>query len=151
MAEKGCTALVLSALDEVAWLFNMRGSDIAYNPVFFAYAVVLVDRAVLYTDAVKLAGVGLPYGVEVRAYEQIYADLPGFAKDGKMWLDSRSNYALLSAVPANGPGVEDGKNPVLLAKAVKNEVEVEGFRNCHLRDAAALVGTMSVSVSSFVF
>lgn len=148
MQKKNASVLVLSALDELAWLYNMRGSDIAYNPVFFSYSIVTLDNQILYMDEAKLdnrAREHLPSGTEIRPYETIYTDLPETiskldASKDKIWLDSRSNYALLTAIKGDGvgPQIEDSKNPVLLAKAVKNEVEIQGFRNCHVRDAAAL-------------
>ncbi|KAI9022617.1 Creatinase/aminopeptidase [Hyaloraphidium curvatum] len=147
MAKKGCGALVLSALDEIAWLYNLRGSDIAYNPVFFAYSVVKGQGQLLYMDESKLgaAAAHLPPGTEIRPYEAIYEELPAIAgtldaSKEKIWLDSRSNLALLNCVRSlpSPPRIEDGKNPVLLAKAVKNSAEIAGFRACHRRDAAAL-------------
>lgn len=148
MSKKGCKSLVLSALDELAWLYNLRGSDIAYNPVFFAYSIVNTEGngQTLYLDESKLdqeTRNKLPPGTTIKPYGTIYSDLAQLSslstESDKIWLDSRSNYALLSAVKSGKASLEDGKNPVLLAKAVKNEVEMEGFRKCHLRDAVALV------------
>ena len=73
---------IVTALDEVAWLMNLRGSDIVYNPVFFAYAVVTTDKCWLYVDDSKLdeeARTHLQQGkVEIRPYSSIFADLKSF-------------------------------------------------------------------------
>lgn len=76
LSAKNSKAIVLTALDEIAWLFNLRGSDIAYNPVFFAYAVVTLDSATLFVqgDAFKDGGVRAALGEDVQArdYEEIW-------------------------------------------------------------------------------
>ncbi|KAI9217914.1 putative Xaa-Pro aminopeptidase P, partial [Blastocladiella britannica] len=140
-------ALVLTALDDLAWLFNLRGSDIAFNPVFFAYAVITRDDATLYIDATKLSpdvfshlATGL---VHVKPYAAIFDDVAAaavtVAESGRKFIiDGRCNLALVDAIGKNLVHVVT-RNPVVPAKAVKNETEVAGFHASHIRDAAALV------------
>lgn len=133
----GC---LVTALDEVAWLFNLRGSDIQFNPLFFAYALVLPDQVTLYLHQEKLAKSGLAEltTINLKNYENIFGDLKTLnLSDSKLVVSPGCNAALV--LSAGGPSsVIVRKSPVEEAKAIKNEAEIEGFRKCHIRDAAAL-------------
>lgn len=136
VAAKGA-ALVVSALDEVAWLLNLRGLDIEYNPVFFAYAVVLADATVhLYADHTRFdANVGahlLLSGVQVHAYGAFWDALARL--DGDVLVSSRLLWLVVRLPRARllvEPIVEE-------LKAVKNDVELAGARTAHLKDGRAL-------------
>ncbi|KAJ8688718.1 hypothetical protein PTI98_013477 [Pleurotus ostreatus] len=165
--------LAVTMLDEVAWLFNLRGADIDYNPVFFAYAVVTLDKAVLFTEASRLdAGARAALGddVEIRAYDAFFAYLKALPEQLHLNKDSVSHAssflvfpvltltltltlthaapqpfllgdkASLAVADALG-GTENytiARSPVADLKAIKNATELEGFRQCHIRDGAAL-------------
>jgi Xaa-Pro aminopeptidase len=74
--KKSCWGYLICSLDEIAWLFNMRGSDIPYNPVFFSYGLVTLDNAVLYADLNMLKEVDkIKEFVEFKEYSQIFIDL----------------------------------------------------------------------------
>lgn len=144
MVAKGCSGLVLCALDEVAWLFNLRGGDIDFNPVFFAYALVTATEALLFVDEHRLedsARATLAGAVKVMAYD---AFIPEVRKrvDGMsaisdlVWVGTSCNQAVAAALAPLKPLEE--YTPVCMAKAVKNDAELQGMRNCHIRDAAAL-------------
>ncbi|KDQ22465.1 hypothetical protein PLEOSDRAFT_1068796 [Pleurotus ostreatus PC15] len=138
--------LAVTMLDEVAWLFNLRGADIDYNPVFFAYAVVTMDKAVLFTEASRLdAGARAALGddVEIRAYDAFFAYLQALPeqlhlnKDSPFLLGDKASLAVADALG----GTENytiARSPVADLKAIKNATELEGFRQCHVRDGAAL-------------
>ncbi|GJJ72277.1 Xaa-Pro aminopeptidase [Entomortierella parvispora] len=145
LEERGVTGCVVSGLDEVAWLFNMRGSDVHCNPVFFAYAVVTQDSVSLYlqdravSEAVRDH---LGKDVEIKPYERLYDDLRDMSKrlketNQKMLLGTSTNLALANALGKEN--VVEARSPVVDAKAIKNRTELEGIRNCHLRDAAAVI------------
>ncbi|XP_039140309.1 aminopeptidase P2 [Dioscorea cayenensis subsp. rotundata] len=152
--EAGCTAIVISMLDEVAWLLNLRGNDVPHSPVFYSYLIVDATGAKLFVDNNKVTDQVIAHlrtaGVELRPYEAILSELESLAAEGaKLWLDSSTMNAAVvniykSACDINGRFVEKGlaglyrASPVSIAKAVKNESELEGMRNSHLRDAAAL-------------
>ncbi|BAF21063.1 aminopeptidase P2 isoform X2 [Oryza sativa Japonica Group] len=178
LAENGCNAVVISLLDEVAWLLNMRGSDVPNSPVFYSYLIVEDTAATLFVDNNKVSEDVLEHlekaGVKLKPYEAILSDVERLAENGaKLWLDSSSiNAAIVNVFrssceryvkkrgkagrqigkessqgdPATGSsGVQNGTvnalykvSPATLAKAVKNEAEVEGMKSSHLRDAAAL-------------
>ncbi|KAK1222258.1 hypothetical protein PQX77_014891 [Marasmius sp. AFHP31] len=150
--------VVLTALDEIAWLFNLRGSDIAYNPVFFAYAVVHLDdtkpRAILFaqTEGIE-AGQGLKdklgEEVEIRPYDEIWTYLKSLGEKLRKGVDDQTDdnkkVVLLSdktsLAVAESIGTDiiiTAPSPVAVLKAIKNPVERDGFRQSHIRDGAAL-------------
>ncbi|KAJ3328237.1 hypothetical protein HDU76_010333 [Blyttiomyces sp. JEL0837] len=152
LVKKSCVGFVVNTLDEIAWLFNLRGSDIIYNPVFFSYALVTKTEAILYVDASKLddsAKASLnEVGVTVRPYESVFDDLKAFgekvvaaaeagAEPEKIWIDSRCSLALQEAL-GGVDRVLESRSPIQSAKSIKNATEIDGFRNCHIRDASAL-------------
>ncbi|CAL5076525.1 unnamed protein product [Urochloa decumbens] len=151
LAENGCDAVVISMLDEVAWLLNMRGSDVPHSPVFYSYLIVEASTATLFVDSNKVSEDVLKHlekaGIKLKPYEAIVSEVERLAEKGaKLWLDSSSvNAAIVTAFKSSCPDVENGAihavynvSPVTLAKSVKNEAEIEGMKNSHLRDAAAL-------------
>ncbi|KAF5782051.1 putative hydrolase [Helianthus annuus] len=159
----GSSAIVISMLDEVAWLLNLRGNDVPHSPVMYAYLIVELDSAKLFVDSSKVTPEVMDHlkkaGVELRAYDSILSEIEKLAARGAhLWLDTSSINAAISSTYAtacdkytetNG-SKRKGKNssgaptalckssPVSLAKAVKNHAELKGMRNSHLRDAAAL-------------
>jgi len=152
LAKKGIFGLIVSALDEIAWTLNLRGSDILYNPVFFAYLIITADDARLFVDANKLksdsdeeknengASAHLTANsVAVGDYGDFLRDLTAMVNnDGarKFWIDpSKCNLAIREAIPQSQR--HEGDGPIALMKALKNETEIGGFRACHIRDGAA--------------
>ncbi|KAJ5176737.1 Xaa-Pro aminopeptidase P [Penicillium canariense] len=140
---------IVSMLDEIAWLFNLRGSDIPYNPVFFSYAIITPTTAELYVEADKLTPevtAHLGQNVVVKPYDSIFADAKALGTARSQSTSEAPNKFLLSnkaswALSLNLGGedqVEEARSPIADAKAVKNEVELEGMRACHIRDGAAL-------------
>ncbi|KAG0321861.1 hypothetical protein BGZ97_010015 [Linnemannia gamsii] len=142
---KGVTGCVVSGLDEIAWLFNMRGSDVHCNPVFFAYTIVTQDKVSLYLQEEAISDdvrAHLGPTVDIKPYETIFNDLRAQsgqlkANKEKWLLGSRTNLAMAVAL-GKGNTVE-ARSPVIDAKAIKNETELHGIRQCHLRDAAAVI------------
>ncbi|KAK4448596.1 peptidase M24, structural domain-containing protein [Podospora aff. communis PSN243] len=151
LEKKKSAGFVVSLLDEVAWLFNLRGSDIAYNPVFFSYAIVTQDSAILYADSSKLTPEAQSYladnKIAVKPYDELFADTKALASqaaangDGatpkKYLISTKASWALKLALGGD-KFVEEVRSPVGDAKAIKNETELNGMRQCHIRDGAAL-------------
>ncbi|KAJ2936840.1 hypothetical protein H1R20_g241, partial [Candolleomyces eurysporus] len=154
-------AVVVNMLDEVAWLFNLRGSDIDYNPVFFAYSVITKDSTVLFIESKKLDEAARKYlgdAVEIRPYEEIFdylKSLPGAlgldgSKDGpKILVPNKASLAIVESISPSPPSATSSSSPppiyhkivpspVADLKAIKNATELEGFRQSHIRDGAAL-------------
>jgi len=145
LVKKGVAGFVVSGLDEIAWLFNMRGSDVNCNPVFFSYAIVTADYVNLYLQEKSVspeAREHLGSEVTIKPYETVFDDLRAIssslqANKQKFLLGTRTNLAMAVAL-GKGNTVE-ARSPVTDAKAIKNETEMEGIRQCHLRDSAALI------------
>jgi Xaa-Pro aminopeptidase len=156
LEKKKSSGFVVSMLDEIAWLFNLRGNDIPYNPVFFSYASVTPTTATLYVDESKLSSECQTYlaenGVSIRPYEKIFEDtqilgesLASANGDGqpeakikKFLVSNKTSWALKRSLGGETK-VDELRSPIGDAKAVKNEIELEGMRQCHIRDGAALI------------
>ncbi|KAL8764202.1 MAG: hypothetical protein Q9184_000171 [Pyrenodesmia sp. 2 TL-2023] len=153
--KKKSAGLIVSMLDEIAWLFNLRGKDIPYNPVFFSYAAVTPTTATLYIDDSKLNPDVVPYlgdKVQVRPYAAIFKDVEGFGNSlemetpvegkpprpkKKFWISTKASWAL-SLDLGGEEKVDEVRSPIGDAKAIKNATELEGMRECHIRDGASL-------------
>lgn len=126
-------------------MFNLRGSDIDYNPVFFSYALVTLEDLYLFVDPSRVTDEILKHfegnqvTVVVRKYEDIFDTFQKLIDNlnGKVWVSPTSSYKMFSMVPKTRRHLEI--TPVALMKAIKNEVEAQGMRNCHVRDGVALV------------
>lgn len=142
-----CSNLVVTALDEIAWLFNLRGTDVSFNPVFVAYAYISMTETVLFIDECKLTQQVRDHlaieNVVFKPYSEIFPFLTTVGQQShgspteRLYLDTRCSYALLEAYGLDNPVCVD--YPLVQhAKAIKNNVELEGFRKGHQRDAVAL-------------
>jgi len=140
MAAKKAEWLVVTALDDVAYLFNMRASDIQYNPVFFSYAVLGLSSLHLFIKPSR-------FNKEIREHLHIsttqhkYEDISDFLKNvcskSKTWFGRNSSHKIISCVnPKNSIITTD--NPVAEMKAVKNQTEIEAMKRCNVTDAVAL-------------
>lgn len=150
LEKKHAIGFLVSTLDEIAWLFNLRGSDIPYNPVFFSYAIVTPETATLYVDEGKLddacKGHLTKNNITLRPYETILDDarqLQARAKKhmepaNRLLLSGRGSWALHRALGGDEM-VDEVRSPIGDAKAIKNEAELNGMRACHIRDGAALI------------
>ncbi|KAJ7584253.1 putative Xaa-Pro aminopeptidase P [Mycena floridula] len=136
-------SMVVTSLDEIAWLFNFRGSDIAYNPVFFSYATITMDEAVLFLQNPDTSIItALGQDVKTMEYEEIWGYLKKLAEgitaesEEKILVTDKSSMAITHAI---GEGKYSIKHsPISSLKSIKNAVELEGFRQCHIRDGVAL-------------
>lgn len=150
--KKKHAGFVVSMLDDIAWLFNLRGNDIPYNPVFFSYATVTPTSVALYVDPKKLTDEGKSHlgdKVTIRPYDAIFSDLKALkgsvstpedeklSVKRKFAIDSKASWAL-SLELGGEDQVNEIRSPISNAKAMKNETELEGMRACHVRDGAAL-------------
>ena len=136
----------MSTLDEIAWLLNVRGSDVDFNPVFFGYVVVTAEEVVLFVEPSKVSDevrAHLGEHVTFQPYSSFFAYLPTtivpkLSATQRLWLDPhKANQAIYAVVPDQSV-VWLSDSPVGLMKSVKNDVEVAGVREAHKRDAAAM-------------
>ncbi len=146
MSEEGADIHVITSLDDIAWLFNIRGRDIAYSPVVLSYAIITPDRAILYTDKSKIDNNTEKYFEEnnifVNDYFSFYDDLKNIDVSKKVLLDySRINAAVYNAVPSAVKKINK-INPTQNFKAIKNETEIKNIINAHIKDGAAFTKFM---------
>lgn len=142
LSEAGADAMVVTALDEVAWLTNLRGTDVHCNPVFVAYAMVLPDALHLFIDTGKLTESVKSYLAARSVSLHAYTDLLPFLTSlpaCRLLVPPSANARLGAAARSAGFDVVEAASPIASMKAVKNEVEVAGFRRAMLRDGVALV------------
>ena len=142
MADAGADYHLLASLDDIAWLFNLRGSDVLYNPVFMAHALLTPNKTILYValGAVKddLAAALQADGITLRPYLQIYEDLAALPHGSRVLLDEDTvNVALRHALPAEVRTVVR-TNPTTLLKAQKTKAEQKNMRLAHIYDGVAL-------------
>ncbi|MDY6325140.1 MAG: aminopeptidase P family protein [Catonella sp.] len=143
MKEKDCDAYVLTSLDDIAWLYNIRGNDIPCNPVVMAYSVILQNKAILFLDERvlndELRQEFAKNKIKVKPYNDIYRYVKKFDKGEKVLADlSRVNYAIFGNIPG-GVNIIDEYNPTTLEKSKKNDTEIANIKNAHVKDAVAMV------------
>lgn len=130
MKAKGADYHLITKLEDIAWLYNLRGLDIPYNPVFFAFVLITPEEERLYVLDAHLE--------DTLPYLQIFDDIKGLPA-GTMLLDENIvSYALIKSIPENVTIISD-ENPASLMKALKNPAEVAATKNAHLKDGAAMV------------
>ncbi len=144
-ADYTADVFLLTSLDEIAWLFNLRGNDVAHNPVVLSYAMITDTKAFLYVNPVTLSEeltASLEKdGVILRPYDAIYEDVTKL-KACPVLLDAkRVNCALVQALPKDCT-VLDAPGPILLAKAIKNETEQRNLAKAHIKDGVAVTKFM---------
>ncbi|MGF1606241.1 MAG: aminopeptidase P family protein [Rhodothalassiaceae bacterium] len=141
--EQGAEALAVTATDAVAWLFNLRGADVAHNPVALAFAIVRADgRAQLFIDPAKLDEAvrsHLGPDVAVLPYEAFETAFAAYAGKRVMIDPAGAHAFVFDAAEAAGAEIVRCDDPVMAMKAVKNATEISGMRAAHQRDGAAVV------------
>lgn len=142
MAKEKADFLVLAALDEIAWLLNLRGNDVACSPVFLAFMLVDGEGASLCVQGSALSDTIREKlsaaGVTVRDYGDIYGLLEALPAGKTLWLDgSSANYRIRRSVP-EGVRTVDKQSPVIPMKAVKTPEEIEHIRTAHVKDGVAV-------------
>ena len=138
----GADCTILSALDEVAWTFNIRGTDVAYNPVVISYAFVSEKESVLFVNPKKIPAEIAEHlkkeGVTLADYGMLATFLSRLPEQTRVFIDSkRTNVAIYNALPKSSILIE-GISPANHLKSIKNEAEIKGFRNAVLKDGIAM-------------
>ena len=146
MSDKGATTHILTSLDDIAWLFNIRGGDVKYNPVVLSYAVITLDKAILFVDENKLNDeIKASFGeevVEIRGYFEIDEFVKTIEKEEVVLVDNNKiSYTVLKNIP-EGVKIVNAMNPSTIFKAEKNPVEIENTRKAHIRDGVAVTKFM---------
>jgi Xaa-Pro aminopeptidase len=146
MEKSGATSHVVTTLDDICWTLNIRGNDIEFFPLVLSYAIITMDKVILYINEKKLDDAikaeFAANNVEVHPYNDIYEDIKKLGADEAVMIDpSKLNYALYSNIPADVTKVEES-NPEIIMKAMKNPVEIENIRKAQIKDSVAHVRFM---------
>ena len=146
MKEKKATTHILASLDDIAWLFNIRGRDVKSNPVVLSYAVITIDSVYLFIDKNKI-GKDIraelsKENVQIKRYEEVYEFIKNIDENEVVLIDtSKVNYAIYNNIPSNVQKIEE-RNPSILFKSIKNEIELKNIRNSHIKDGVAFTKFM---------
>lgn len=142
MEEKGANAFFLSKLDDLMWLFNIRGGDIECNPVAMSYAFITMDRAFLFLQDAALTGAVRLHleksGVTVEGYDGILGFLQKLPDGYKVLVDDKNCSYSMYKVLSDKQTIVKGSNPTEKMKACKNETELANMRRVYLEDSAAV-------------
>ena len=142
MKRDKATVHILTTLDDIAWLLNIRGNDIACNPMVLSYAMITEENFYLYIHSEVLSEEVTYYlkeqGVIVKGYEEIYKMVPELENQTILLEKNCTNYAIYSLIKESND-IIDKINPTVLRKAVKNPIEVENMRKAHIKDGVAMV------------
>ncbi|MBQ8531243.1 MAG: aminopeptidase P family protein [Parabacteroides sp.] len=138
----GADCTILSALDEVAWTFNIRGTDVTYNPVVISYAFISEKESVLFVNPKKLPTEIAEHlqkeGVTLADYGMLTTYLSRLPERTRVFIDGkRTNVAIYNALPKSSILIE-GISPANHLKSIKNDTEIKGFRNAVLKDGIAM-------------
>lgn len=141
MKKYGADIHLLASLDDIAWLLNMRGNDIAYCPLVLGYFILYKNRAELYADQTKFSDAARirlkNLGVTLRGYDEIISGLEHLPEGSHVLLDAdRVSYTLYHSIPSEAEILEY-ENPEILMKSIKNDIEIANIRNAHYKDGVA--------------
>lgn len=142
---------LMTALDEIAWLFNLRGNDIVNNPVFLSYALITQDEAYLYVqkEAIKedtkmgkeVCAALAEAKVQVKEYAEFLQDVAALKNEKVLLERKKASFAVCESLDASCR-IIDEMNPCTTMKAVKNATEIENMRKAHLKDGIAVTKFM---------
>ena len=142
MKEAGANTHVITSLDDLAWLFNLRGDDVACNPVVLSYAIVTEEDCVLFVQgaaiSAELRAELHVAGVAIREYDEFYPAVSNLPEGTSVLLDmNKVSYALVKNLN-EGIQVINRQNPSVLMKAIKSPVEADNMRKAHIKDGVAM-------------
>ena len=142
---------LMTALDEIAWLFNLRGNDIVNNPVFLSYALITQDEAYLYVqkEAIKedtkmgkeVCAALAEAKIQVKEYAEFLQDVAALKNEKILLERKKASFAVCESIDASCR-IIDEMNPCATMKAVKNATEIENMRKAHLKDGIAVTKFM---------
>lgn len=144
MKENNCNIHLITSLDDIAYILNLRGNDIKNNPVFLSYLLLTDDKVILYIDSQKISNDIKEYlnsnDIIIKDYFEIYEDVKQI-NDSTILLDSNVvNYELCNLLKNNI--IIDKINPSTLMKCIKNETEINNLKLAHIYDGLAMLDTM---------
>lgn len=141
MKKSNADVFILTSLDDIAWLYNIRGNDIPCTPVVLSYTVIYMDKSLIFINKEvlndRIKSEFSSNNIEIKPYNDIYEYVKGL-KDLRIMFDGRKmNYAIYNNLPSERVDINI-TNPTLIAKATKNPVEVENIKRVHVNDGIAV-------------
>ncbi|MCR5283607.1 MAG: aminopeptidase P family N-terminal domain-containing protein [Lachnospiraceae bacterium] len=133
MEKEDADTLILTDLDEIAWCINLRGGDIAYHPVFYAFLILTKEDATLFHGTEQTFD-----GLTSRPYEDFYDALKALPAESRIWVDGEQASFLVMELLSDRKDLIKKASPVKLMKAVKNETEIRNMKRAHQKDGVAL-------------
>lgn len=141
LCKQHADGILVSALDDIAWTLNLRGTDVHCNPVFVSYLLISTDKISLFVDNAKISEDVREYladnHVSVYIYNKVVDGLKDYSEYNILLDGDETSYFLWKTVKCQE--IISAKSPIPFMKAIKNEVEIEGYRNAMLRDGVAMV------------
>jgi Xaa-Pro aminopeptidase len=141
MKKLGSKAYIISSLDDIAWLFNIRGNDVKNTPVVLSYALIDEDRAILYIDVEKISDLDKEVlsgeGIIIKNYEDVFEDIKEI-KDSIIFDSDKVSAYIYEQINNDVKKIEE-LNITTKLKAIKNETEINSLKNCQLKDGVAMV------------
>ena len=141
MGKLHATVHILTTLDDIAWLFNIRGNDILHNPVVLSYAAVTQKELFLFLNPRVVEGEVRSYlegmGVTICPYQEIYTYVQGLYHERVLLEKGKVNYAIVNYLDESNH-ILDHMNPTVMKKAQKTPVEIENLKQAHIRDGVAM-------------
>ncbi len=141
LRDRHADGMLVSALDDIAWTLNLRGSDVHCNPIFVSYLLISTTRVILYINKVKLTPAVESYlsenGIEVDNYEHVADGLRNYNEYNILIDPNETSYTLAKAVKTQE--VIRAESPIARMKTVKNATEIAGFRSAMVKDGVAMV------------
>ena len=143
MEKQNIDYVLIGSLDDIAWVYNIRGKDVLHNPVVISYALVSKDEAYLFVDKEKINSEVKNFldenNVQIVAYEEIIDYIKSLDKNSKIYLDkNRINRWIYKSIPSECT-IESGMDITTKLKGIKNSTEIENQKNAYLKDGVALV------------
>lgn len=132
---------ILSSLDDLAWLFNIRGDDVSFNPVVLCYAIITLENVTLYINSSQFSSADLKgildQTIQINDYHQITTDIANLQNCTVLLDEKRTCYQFLTLLSLTVTVIKQ-TNPVVYLKSIKNKVEIENIKNAMLQDGIAL-------------
>ena len=146
LKQLNCNSTLITSLDEIAWLLNMRGADIQHNPVFLAYAFVSLTTTVIFANKNIFGEQELKYlqdnNILLLKYDAVFKFLKTIDNKHNFFIDNNTTNHTLCAYIKNNYKNKNGISPVAELKAIKNNVEIKQMKLCHIEDGIAVIKFM---------
>ncbi|MEG2984217.1 MAG: aminopeptidase P family protein [Peptostreptococcaceae bacterium] len=146
MKELKTTVNIITSLDDIAWLLNIRGRDVLYNPVVLSYLVITLNDIYLFIDENKLNEEILnefrKENVNIKKYDEVYKIIKGINCDEVVLIDPfKINYSIYMSIPKDIRKIEN-TNPTTYMKSIKNKIELKNMKDSHIKDGVAVTKFM---------